>query len=135
MSPSAGARVWIVPGVLTLALVGMHALPGRDLAGEDWWMVWHVDKWLHALVFSLWSLSVCISLAKQRILQGRRRLELVVLSAALIFGTVLEAGQGAWMPGRTMDGMDVLADVAGTWLSFSWFRFIFGTRPGRIASD
>jgi VanZ family protein len=54
---------------------------------------------------------------------------------AIVFGTVLEAMQGAWMPGRFFDLADVAADVAGAGLSLVAFQLIFGQKPGRIASD
>jgi VanZ family protein len=54
---------------------------------------------------------------------------------AIVFGTVLEAMQGAWMPGRTFDVMDVAADGLGATLVIPTFKLIFGRAPGRIASD
>ena len=130
-----GSRVWVVPACTTAVLVGMHMLPGADLDADTWWATWHMDKVLHMLAFSGCALTWAIALAKQRRLQGGSRMLVVLVWTALIFGTVLEAIQGAWMPGRVFDLADVIADVAGVACSLGLFLSIFGRRPGRIASD
>lgn len=132
---SAGPRIWIAPSCATLGVVGMHLLPGQDLSADDWWAVWHMDKLLHALAFAACCLSWSIALAKQRRFQKGIAFASVLVGGALIFGTVLEAMQGAWMPGRFFDWADVAADVLGAVLSLSAFRAIFGQKPGRIAND
>ena len=115
--------------------MALHLLPGSDLDADTWWAMWHMDKLLHAFAFSGCGLTWAIALAKQRRLQGGRRMLVVVVGTALVFGTVLEAMQGAWMSGRTFDWMDVAADVVGALCSLGVFFGIFGQRPGRIASD
>lgn len=133
--PSAGSRVWVSPACTTVALVGMHMLPGSDLDADSWWAAWHMDKVLHTIAFAGCALTWAIALAKQRRLQGEWRLEQALVGGALIFGMVLEVMQGAWMSGRTFDWMDVVADVVGAMSSLGVFFVIFGQRPGRIASD
>ena len=134
-SQSVGPRVWIMPTLSTLALVAMHMLPGNDLDLDSWWAAWHMDKLLHLLAFGGCSLSWAIALAKQRRMQQGWFLECTLLGWAAFFGTVLEAVQGAWMPGRMFDLADVAADGLGALCSLCVFWVIFGQRPGRIASD
>ena len=105
------------------------------MSADDWWAVWHMDKLLHALAFAGCGLTWTIALAKQRRLQQGNGMALALAGGILIFGTVLEAMQGAWMPGRFFDLADVAADVAGAGLSLVAFQAIFGQKPGRIASD
>ena len=124
-----------MPLLVTAAVVGMHCLPGADLDADDWWACWHMDKLLHLIAFGMWGLSWSIALAKQRRFQRAWHLELGLMLAAVIFGMVLEAIQGAWMPGRIFDFADVIADAAGAACSLGLFSSIFGRRPGRIASD
>ena len=132
---SAGPRIWIVPACATLGIAGMHLLPGSDLSADDWWAVWHMDKALHALAFAGCCLTWTIALAKQRRLQQGNAMALALAGGTLIFGTVLEAMQGAWMSGRFFDLADVVADVLGAGMSLGMFQVIFGCQPGRIASD
>ena len=124
-----------MPVLVTAAVVTMHCLPGADLDADDWWARWHMDKLLHFMAFGMWGLTWAIALAKQRRLQKAWHLELGLLAVAVIFGMVLEAIQGAWMPGRTFDLGDVIADLVGAACSLGLFSRIFGRRPGRIASD
>ena len=135
MPQSVGPRVFVMPVLVTAAVVTMHCLPGADLDADDWWACWHMDKLLHLIAFGMWGLSWAIALAKQRRLQQAWQLELGLLGATVIFGMVLEAIQGAWMPGRIFDLADVIADLAGAACSLGLFSSIFGRRPGRIASD
>lgn len=132
---SAGPRIWLAPACATLAVVGMHLLPGSDLSADDWWAVWHMDKLLHVLAFAGCALCWAIALAKQRRFQKGGTFAWVLLGGTLIFGTVLEAMQGAWMPGRWFDMADVAADVVGAWMALRTFEVIFGQKPGRIAND
>lgn len=121
--------------MLTLALIALHALPGSDLQPTTWWTAWHLDKFLHAMAFALWGLSITVAWAKQRRFDSPRGHLLGVVGLSLIFGMVLEAMQGALMPSRVADAGDLLADVLGGCLSQGMFFVIFRAWPGRIAND
>ena len=135
VTQNVGARVWWAPALVTTGALCMHALPGHDLDMDSWWATWHMDKVLHFLAFSTWGLAMSVALAKQRLFQKGSRFELVMMVGAAIFGTVLECVQGAYVPNRSADLADVVADVAGVALALLAFRVIFGCRPGRIATD
>lgn len=94
-----------------------------------------MDKFLHAMAFALWGLSITVAWAKQRRFDSPRGHLLGVVGLSLIFGTVLEAMQGALMPSRVADAGDLLADVLGGCLSQGMFFVIFRAWPGRIAND
>ena len=120
---------------MTLLMVGLHALPGADISANNWWLVWHMDKLLHALAFATWALTLNIAWAKARMLASTKRHLLWTALSSLIFGTVLEVMQGAWMPDRMADPGDLMADVAGGLFSLVMFQVIFRAWPGRIARD
>ena len=134
-TPGVGPRVYLCPLAWSLGVVLMHALPGNDLKADSWWALWHLDKCLHVLAFGGSVMTWAIALAKQRVGQASWSLEVALLGSALIFGTVLESCQGAWMPGRFADWRDVVADGVGAGLALGAFQLIFGRRPGRIAND
>ena len=113
----------------------MHMLPGSDLASDDWWVQWHLDKLFHCGAFALCALTWVIAMAKRRRVGTNRKLYWLLMCSSAIFGMVLEGCQGAWMPGRMFDLVDVIADVVGALSSMLVFRFIFGHSPGRIATD
>ena len=135
VTQNVGARVWWAPALVTAGALCMHALPGQDVDVDSWWATWHMDKVLHLLAFATWGLAMSVALAKQRLFQKGSRFELVMIGGAAIFGTVLEAMQGALMPSRVADAGDLLADVLGGCLSQGMFFVIFRAWPGRIAND
>ena len=130
-----GPRIWWSPALLTLALIALHTLPGSDLKLKSWWTAWHLDKFLHAMAFAFWGLSITVAWAKQRRFDSPLRHLLCIVALSLMFGTVLEAMQGALMPSRVADAGDLLADALGGCLSQGMFFVIFRTWPGRIAND
>ena len=113
----------------------MHMLPGSDLTSNEWWVQLHFDKLLHFGAFTLCALTWVIAMAKRRWVGTNIRLFWLLIGSSAIFGMVLEGCQGAWMPGRMFDLVDVIADVVGALSSMLVFRFIFGHSPGRIATD
>ena len=131
----AGPRIWWVPSIMTLLMVGLHALPGSDISVDSWWLVWHLDKLLHLLAFATWALTLNIAWAKARMFSSTRRHLMWTAFSSLIFGTVLEVMQGAWMQDRMADPGDLMADVAGGLFSLVLFQVIFRAWPGRIAND
>jgi len=131
---SIGVRVWWPVVATTLAFVGLFLMPGDELQTDSWWAVWHMDKVLHATAFAFWGLTLSIAWAKQRLYPGRA-FAIRLIGLGVIFGTVLEVVQGAWMAGRTADPWDLVADVAGTAFALGLFKWIFGRWPGRIAAD
>ena len=135
VTQTVGARVWWPPVLVTTGALCMHALPRVDLSVDDWWVLWHMDKVIHFLVFTTWGLAMSIALAKQRLFQSGARFELVMMLGAAIFGMVLECLQAGCFSSRSADLADVAADVAGVALALLAFRVIFGCRPGRIATD
>lgn len=135
VTQNVGARVWWGPALVTAGVFCMHALPGHDVDVDSWWATWHMDKVLHFMAFLTWGLTMSVALAKQRLFQKGSHFELVIIVGAAIFGTVLEWLQGACVLNRSADWADVVADVAGVALALFVFRVIFGSRPGRIATD
>ena len=121
-----GPRVYWCPVAWSLGVVLMHALPGNDLNAGSWWALWQLDKWLHALAFGVGVMTWAIALAKQRLGQQSWTLEIALLGGAMVFGTVLESWQGAWMPGRFADWRDVVADGVGAGMALGAFQLIFG---------
>ena len=58
LTQSAGPRVFVMPLLVTAAVVLMHCLPGADLDVDDWWAQWHMDKLLHLIAFGMWGLGL-----------------------------------------------------------------------------
>lgn len=117
----------LVPSILwTIAIIILYALPGNDLPGTRLWDLIPLDKVAHFVVFALYSCMLCIALAKQT------RTRFFRLSPAqfavvwgLVFGSILEAIQGAAFAQRTTDVMDMLANAAGIGLGYVIFVLLY----------
>lgn len=117
------SRLFVGPVLLTLLVLGLHAIPGSDLPSDDWMMFLHLDKWIHLGMFAALSCSWLTAFGKMGMVRrGRVWVGLGLLSYAVL----LEAGQGAYFPDRSADLWDVLADLAGTGLGWAVFRMIYG---------
>ena len=99
---------------MTSVLVALHALPGRELDGQDWWMEWRLDLLLHALLFGIWSMTGLVALRRSGgvSMACRQAWPVVgVIGRAMAMG--LEWAQSALFEGRGQDIGDGFADVFG----------------------
>lgn len=117
----------LLPSIFwTGAVIFLYALPGNDLPGAKLWDVLPLDKVAHFAVFGLYSCMLCIGLAKQTSLPIKRfspSLHAVVWG--LVFGSILEAIQGAVFFQRTTDVMDMLANGAGILVGYVIFTLLY----------
>ena len=99
---------------MTVVLVALHALPGSELEGQDWWMAWRLDLVLHALLFGMWSVSGLVALRKSdRASVFCRQAWPLVVVTGLVLAVGLELAQSSLFEGRGRDAADGLADVFG----------------------
>lgn len=54
----------VVPGLLLLLIVALHALPGEDIAHASWLDALHVDKLVHLGLFLMFAHSVFVGLGQ-----------------------------------------------------------------------
>ena len=126
LSASTNLR-YIMPSLFwTVVIIFLYALPGNNLPGTKLWDMLPLDKVAHFVVFGLYSCMMCIGLTKQNALPIKR------LSPSqhaviwgLVFGSILEAIQGAVFIQRTTDIMDMLANGAGIFMGYVIFALLY----------
>jgi VanZ family protein len=96
----------------------LFVLPGSSLPKNNWFSLLHIDKWVHTCFFLvlvfLWYSSFNGNLSK-------KIWTIVVLS--ITYGILVEIVQGLWIPSRSFDVYDILADTAGSFLGWIiWLR-------------
>ena len=83
-------------------------LPGSDLPHAGWLEAIHFDKWVHiglfAVLIFLWRSSFDLDLDHYNS---------ILLLAALVYGLSVEVIQKYWIPNRSFDLFDLLADMTG----------------------
>ena len=86
-----------------------------------------LDKVAHFVVFGLYSCMMCIGLTKQKTLPIKRLTPSQhAVIWGLVFGSILEATQGAVFLQRTTEIMDMLANVAGIFMGYVIFALLYG---------
>ena len=109
-------------GLLLLAYAGLifwqssHRLPdiGLSLPG--------FDKLLHSAAYALMGWLVCRALAGTRLKRPAARLYLLALVITVVYGLSDEWHQ-SFVPGRTADGWDLMADALGALLGVVGYHF------------
>jgi hypothetical protein len=93
-------------------------LPGSDLPDAGWLDAIHFDKWVHIGLF-----AVLIFLWKSSFNLDLNHYNWVLLLSAFLYGLSVEFIQKYWVPNRSFDLFDLLADMAGAVLGLMvWLR-------------
>lgn len=116
----------LVPTCVALMILGLHALPGEDIAHASWLDALHVDKLIHLGLFALLTHSAFVGLGKSGYLRQRA---LLISGLFILYGAGLEWMQGAWFSGRHADILDAFADAMGVVCAWVSFGFIYKKGP------
>lgn len=107
------AIIWLLTTTLLLCL------PGNDLPDISWIEQWHIDKLIHIILFFGWVFLFANTIADYR--KRLRRMVWIVL-AGIAYGILIEFIQKYWIPHRSFDVDDMVADAAGCLLAWLWQR-------------
>lgn len=93
-------------------------LPGSDLPQASWLDKIHFDKWVHVGLF-----AVLIFLWRSAFDLDFDHYNWIILFSALMYGLLVEFIQKYWVPNRSFDLFDVLADMTGAVIGLVvWLR-------------
>lgn len=110
-------RARILAMLWTLLILFLCFLPGKDLPEVN---VPLIDKWAHVILFGvftfLWHGTVPTRSYSYKI---------ILLAAAVFLGGLVEYVQGHYVPQRSQDMMDVLADSIGGILGIIVYTAIY----------
>lgn len=109
------ARSWAT--LWTLLVLFLCFLPGEDLPEVD---IPLIDKWTHIVLFGVFAfLWLCAG--------NTRNLKymLAILTISVYTGWLVEFVQGHYVPNRSQDVMDILADILGAVLGTGLFAILY----------
>lgn len=93
-------------------------LPGSDLPQANWMDVIYIDKWVHVGLF-----AILIFLWRSSFDLDFNHYNWMLLFCAIFYGLAVEFIQKYWVPNRSFDLFDLLADTAGSILGLIvWLR-------------
>jgi len=107
------AIIWLLTTTFLLCL------PGNDLPDISWIEQWHVDKLIHITLFFGMVFLFANTIADYR----KRRVWIVwIVIAGVVYGIAMEFVQKYFIPHRSFDVDDMIADAAGCLLAWLWQR-------------
>ena len=99
---------WFIVSLVLLCL------PGSTLPKYPWLAVIHADKWIHTGMFGIlcflfaWPfLSSTLENTQQK------KWFLIILISGIAYGTIMEFVQKYWIPNRSFELSDIVADSCG----------------------
>jgi VanZ family protein len=105
-------------------------LPGSAFSQESWLDKIGFDKWVHIGLFAVLVFLICWGLLKFTNNEKKlKRLFIVFTLDCLVFGIIMEFVQDNFIPNRSFDYGDILADAIGC---FAGWWFINKTYKGYI---
>lgn len=100
----------------------MLTLPGSAIPHTDWFDTIQLDKWIHAILFG----GLCIAFINmvhslsnnptQKIIYA-----LFITLFVIVYGVVIEFVQRDYIPNRSFDIWDIIADAVGSIGAFIWY--------------
>lgn len=106
-----------------LVTLWLFTLPGSALPDNDWFDTLQVDKWVHAtLFFGLCGLFMYPILSFDKSSYSKIKIFIVISSLAIGYGISIEFIQRYYIPNRSFDVWDIVADTIGSILAFFWFK-------------
>jgi|SRR6478672_1415774 len=104
---------WLKSKVLAigwlLLMCILFVIPGSALPEQNWFADIQLDKWVHIGLFSvlvfLWASAFDLGLPSN---------SWIVITIAILYGIAVEFVQKTWIPNRSFDLYDVVADAIGS---------------------
>ena len=114
------AAFWFIISTVLLTL------PGSAFPKEDWLNRIWIDKWIHIGLFSILVFLCCWAVHDKT---SKEKLKIYFMSwavAGITYGIVMEFIQKYFIPNRSFDIGDIIADAAGSLLGliYSAWRYI-----------
>ena len=107
-----------------IAVLVLVILPGESLPTEHEWMeVAFLDKWVHSFMFALLTFLFLLPVAQSSLFRQQKRHYFIrICLSACIWGLTTEYIQGFYIPTRSFDLVDWLADSIGVLTAFIYCR-------------
>jgi VanZ family protein len=108
-----------LPAVLFFVLTAvLLTLPGNRFPKSHWFDIPYFDKWIHIGLFGLLCFLFTFPIQDFSITHSQKRNRFFLITLLGIgYGTMMEFVQKYWIPNRSFEGMDILADCTGCLLA------------------
>jgi VanZ family protein len=115
-----------LPGILGFIVATMlFCLPGEEFPEAGWLDQLHLDKFIHVGLFIMLVVLWCLPAGYR--LENKKRVDTIyiwITVAFIIYGIAIEFIQRNFIPHRSFDFFDIVADAIGCGLGFFFVRWI-----------
>ncbi len=116
----------IIPGIgWFLISTVLLTLPGSSFPTESWLDKIWFDKWVHIGLFGILVFLFCWGMQKKYSVLSLLKIFSTIAVLALVYGIIMEFVQRYFIPNRSFDTGDIIADAvgcaAGWLLAVKWF--------------
>lgn len=110
------------PAIIWSAIIFLLlALPGNDIPGESVFAgIPDFDKLIHFFIFAIWVILFCWGAIHHTKIHQRIIYFLLITLCGILFGYLMELVQKFFVPGRSYDLIDLLADSLGGIAGFTF---------------
>lgn len=111
--------IYFIPAILCfLFTFYLLTIPGKKLPNIEWIGKFQVDKLIHISMF----FTVCFLFSYPfKELNNRKPIILIIAIAGLLYGIAMEFVQKYFIPFRSCELNDMIADGIGSFLSYGWW--------------
>jgi VanZ family protein len=112
---------WVFISFVLLTLPG-SAFPKENLFDKIWF-----DKWIHIAMFGIMTVLFCLGLSKREFFFKKQKKHFLLAGIfCLLYGIAMEFVQKCWIPNRSFDMGDIIADGVGcaAGVIYSYKRYI-----------
>ncbi len=114
------AIAWFIVSLILLCL------PGSTIPKYPFLALIHADKWIHIFLFSILCFLFCRAVQKRF---------LFIMVMGIAYGIIMEFVQKYWIPNRSFEILDIVADSAGCVLGYLYSRRKFVGGYKKIGPD
>jgi len=123
MKPLTAPLAW------ALVIMGLCAIPGRDLPHFSFLEILQFDKWVHAGVFFILVILCVRGFCRMKNPWTPRKAFFIAVLFAISYGGALEFLQEAVFADRTADLYDFIANAAGSLAALPVYPYLARTFP------
>jgi VanZ family protein len=106
----------------------LMTLPGSAFPSKNWMADIQLDKWIHIFLFGVMAVALCWAIYKNNHKHSSSNLVYFIIAGiiCLAYGIMMEFMQKNYIPNRSFDTGDIIADAVGSFIGtgFSYYRYI-----------
>lgn len=107
----------LLPGIAWFFIIlYLLTIPGKQLPQADWMDSLHIDKLVHISLFCMLTLLFFWGIVSTKPGIYNRSLLFLIAALGLAYGIAMEFVQKYWIPNRSFDIWDIVADGAGSFV-------------------